>query len=643
MHLTENVEFDRCVVVDFESYYDDELSITEMGYTRYIQNTHIYMVSVVNDSIQWVGDPEEFDWDRIKGYDFIAHNAAFDQHICDLRGWGEYRDFFCTADLCAFLQAPRSLAGAAKQLLNRSLNKKVRSGAKGRKWPEDFNAQQREDMLAYALADSVNSWDIFKKHIHEWPVFERKLSRITRLMGWRGVTVIREELEEAIETLKRAKHEKLTSLPWYGEIDPSTGKPYADMSNKALVYYCLREGVRPPSSRAKDSVEAQAWIKQHGDRLPWIQAMQDVGSINGQLTKVQAMLNRTVAAESSEGGHRMPYALKYYGAATTGRWSGDGGFNTQNITKGRHFGVDLRSLIRCLPGNALGIIDLSNIEPRCLYYLSGDQKPLELIRQGLDIYEAHARLTMGYDSDKPLKRPDTDPEQKKWGKFRDLAKVRVLQLGYGSGWHKLYLSARKFGQLHVFEEPYTDHERQEFISFVTKYNQKLVSELKKASSQDMLHYINAFRQVMDFRAKSPKITGFWNRMQEMLQEALGEDLIVTLPSGREMRYFNVRMGADGIECQTERGGNFYKFYGSKLVENCTQGIARDVFATALLRVVDTGIVPVLQVHDELVIEWECSKIAEVNKMVEDIFSTTPPWLGNTPLSSESQISEHYTK
>lgn len=642
--IEEQIDLSDTYVVDFETYYDDEVSITKQGYTRYICETEAYMVSVVGAELHWVGHPDDFDWRILEGKVLAAHNAAFDMHIIDLKKYmaKPRLDDICTADLCAFLQAPRDLARASKQLLGASVDKGVRSMAKGKRWPQDFDTDARNAMTEYALQDSINARRILVENFHKWPVFERKLSKLTRLMGWGGVPVHMEDLQEARAILQKEYHNLVNKLPWYGEIDPDTRKPYATLSSKALTLHCLQNGIKPPSSRAKDSEEADEWVAKYGEKFPWVQIMQQVNSCNGHLAKVEAMISRTVPHAK---GCRMPYGLKYYGADTTGRWAGDTGFNTQNITKGQKFGVDLRNLIRAYEGMKLGIADLSNIEPRCLYFLAGDTKPLDLIRTGIDIYEAHARLTMGYDSDLPLKRPDSDPDAEKFAKFRDLAKVRVLQLGYGSGWHKLYLSARKFNQLHVFDEDYTPEERQQFLDFVTDYNQNLIPVIKKADEKSLRHYINAFRQVMDFRTKSPLITGFWRKAQALLDDAVGDDLEVELPSGRVMRYFNVRRNREGeIVCQTTLGGNFRKFYGAMLVENACQATGRDVFADAMLRFVEeTGNIPVLQIHDELANEAPEGMIESLNKTVETYFATTPAWLGDTPLSSESYVTDFYTK
>lgn len=641
-----SVDLSTTAVVDFETYYDKDYSLKNTSHVAYVRDNRFdaYMVSVVSPQHNWVGHPSEFPWRELEGWALAAHNASFDQCVIDELGLVAYRDFYCTADLSAFLQAPRYLGGASKYLLGKTMSKEVRAAAAGKRWPRDFSPEERTAMRDYALMDSRRTWEILEKHLEDWPEKERKLSSLTRRMAWHGAPTDLEVLEEAKDTALKRAWEIHRSIPWIGETDPVSKKPYTPLSTRAFRIWCGKAGVPVPRSIAVDDPRFHSWDAKHGDKVPWARMMQEFRSANSHVKKIQAMLDRVVEQPKGSGVYRLTYGLKYYGADTTGRWSGDSGFNTQNMTKGEKFGVDLRALIRTPKPKVFGIIDLSNIEPRCLAFLCRDRRMIEMVKQGYDIYEAHARLTMGYTDERPLKRPDSDPAQKKWAKFRDLAKVRVLQLGYGSGWHKLYLSAKKFGQLSLFEDEFTADEKREFEAFVRKYNSNLMPVLKQLDGVGWNHSVNAWKQVCDFRETNPKITGLWREMEADYRAAAGGDFEVELPSGRAMRYFNVRPAEDGVVCQTERGGPFLHFYGAKFVENLCQATARDVFAEGLLRITEEIGLPCLQVHDEVVIEADSvDECREKCEKASAIFATTPSWLGDTPLASEYQITPHYTK
>ena len=154
---------------------------------------------------------------------------------------------------------------------------------------------------------------------------------------------------------------------------------------------------------------------------------------------------------------RMAYELKYFGAST-GRWSGGGGLNLQNLNRKTAEGVDLRQAIVAPPGHVLAVADYSQIENRVLLYLAGDVAALDLFRANpdADAYEIHARRTMGYAEAEPLKA---------WcdrtgSNLRQLAKARALGLGFGCGWRKFIDVARVMAGLELGEdESKTDRRR----------------------------------------------------------------------------------------------------------------------------------------------------------------------------------------
>jgi DNA polymerase len=128
-------------------------------------------------------------------------------------------------------------------------------------------------------------------------------------------------------------------------------------------------------------------------------------------------------------------------------------------------------------------------------------------------------------------------------------------------------------------------------------------------------------------------------------DVIGGDAILKLPSGRPMRYFDVRKSkVDGITCSTELGGDRKHFYGAKFVENMCQGLARDIFYDRLLELERRGFVTVLQVHDEVVIRCRSSDASRVEAQVRSIMRTPPAFMpANFPLDSEVIITDRYRK
>ncbi|GHU79482.1 hypothetical protein AGMMS49992_31490 [Clostridia bacterium] len=87
-------------------------------------------------------------------------------------------------------------------------------------------------------------------------------------------------------------------------------------------------------------------------------------------------------------------------------------------------------------------------------------------------------------------------------------------------------------------------------------------------------------------------------------------LTIRLPSGRRLFFIRPRIEKNnyGYEQITYDGeGPQHKWcrmetYGARLVENCIQGIARDVLCDAMRRLERTGLSIVLHCHDEVVVE-----------------------------------------
>jgi len=313
------------------------------------------------------------------------------------------------------------------------------------------------------------------------------------------------------------------------------------------------------------------------------------------LKTVQAMIART----RPDG--RMGYELKYFGA-TTGRDSGGGGWNCQNIPKGEVATVDIRNLIEAPEGKTLVICDLAQIEARCLPYLAKDHDLLKLIASGIDIYEAHARATMGYNDPRPLK--EVDP------KMRFLAKARVLGLGYGCGAAKFQLVAKMLAGLDIsFEE-----------------------------SQQI---------VQSYRESSPKITAYWARLDRALKistDPNDKTLEIELPL-RNLIYRDVRRVTGNIVAKLPRLGKMMdvKLYGGLLAENATQALARDVFMDRCLTLELAGYEILMRIHDEVVVLVDEADAEEHRAAIEQIMSTPPLWATDLPLGAEAIVSKHYRK
>lgn len=583
------------VSIDFEAYYDKDLSVVTLGAYKYARATDIYLVAMSSDEWSFVGHPKTAPWDRVNGMDWIMHNAGFDLSLLKcLIEKGiipnvSAAQVFDTADLAAYLGYPRSLKEASKHLLGIEVKKTTRDQMNGKKWDEMSDEFKRE-VCEYALLDTQNTLSLWQKHGHKWPGGERAISQMTREMGMRGVPVNVERLRSSVQVLKEACDEALQKLPWIGGDLPP-------LSLQAIRNQCELEGIWAPSSFAEKDPEGIRWEEEFTGVYPWVTAVRDFRKANKHLKTVNTMLTRTI--ENNEAIARMPYELKYFGAAT-GRDSGGGGWNCQNIPRGAVAGVDLRNLIEAPEGKTLVIADLAQIEARCICYLAQDTDSLKLMAGGADVYEAHARATMGYSDPNPLR--DVDP------KMRQLAKARVLGLGYGCGPAKFKLVAKLMAGLEISEEE----------------SEKIVR---------------------DYRKQNPKIIGLWKFLEGALKDSLEDRLYeITSPSGRTIRYYDV-VRDGGFSGLLPKDGKMMrcKLYGGLLAENLTQGFARDVFMDRCYELESAGFEIILRVHDEVVVLVDEQEAAAKKQQLLSIMSTPPAWCRGLPLGADAHISKMYRK
>jgi DNA polymerase I-like protein with 3'-5' exonuclease and polymerase domains len=576
--------------IDFESYYDNDISVSTMGAWHYARATDIYLVSMAgDDGLRFVGHPKDAPWDQVDGQTWLMHNAAFDLTLTEcLIEKGvippvKAAAVHDTADMTAYLGYPRSLKEASHFLLGTEVSKDVRDKMKKKQWAA-MTPEFQEDVRKYALADAENTLNLWLKHGENWPERERTVSRLTREMTMRGVPVNIKKLQESSQTLTETSSNTRDLLPWH------PGRPA--LSLHAVRDQCAAEGIWAPESFAEKEDQAQKWEEEFADKFQWVKAIREHRKANKHLKTVQTMLSRT----RPDG--RMGYDLKYFGA-TTGRDSGSGGWNAQNLPRDVVSGVDIRSLIEAPEGKTLVVCDLSQIEARCILYLAQDQSTLDLLRTGVDVYEAHARATMGYDDPRPLK--DVDKA------LRQLAKARVLGLGFGCGAKKFQVVA------------------------------KMMAGLEISPSE-------AERVVADYRASNIKIVALWRGLDEALRKSQGTHLVVTLPSKRTLVYRDVKAGYESSGVIPRNGKMLRsKLYGGLLAENLTQAFARDIFMDRVSVLADKGYEVILRVHDEVVCLVDEAVAEESKRGIESIMATPPEWCKSLPMGAEASVMKYYAK
>lgn len=619
----------RPIVVDYETYYSPTCSVKSDMKREWVGGpwhyTHLkdyypYMVS------WWDLESRESGVIDIReklpqfvaslaGRTVISHNCLF-EHAVSKQILPEFNplNMVDTADIAAYFQCPRHLAGATQFLLGEHLDKSPRESMNGVHYNE-LSAERKVAMRKYALDDSITTGRLYEKLFPLWPEVEFWASNLNREQNWQGINVDSNYLESQIEKMQQVRGAAIRQIPWC-ETDEDT-----PLSAKKLAIWCREQGIEPPTSLAEDDEACMLWEAFYGEKYPVVGAMRDFRKSNTFLKK----LRRIELLVRPDG--TMPMDTLYFAAVHTGRFSSRG-VNLQNLPKDTQF-CDLRGCLIPPTGSKFVSSDLAGIEARCLPYLAGDTDYLsEVARldneagggETGDLYEPHARRMFGYSDSRPLRKVDKD--------LRFATKTCVLALGYQSG-------ARKFHKTISLGVP-----------------KQVLDRVRQGEETDEQL---ALRLVKLYRSSNPKIPGLWYMLDGELRSSCqtGTDYKVQLPQGRVINYFNLatresidvegrsRAEIIGSVC---KGEDRVKLYGGKITENICQAFARDVFVNSVYNLVKAGIDVRMGVHDEALAEVKNEDATiDTRRNIEKLMAKTPDWAPGLPLAAETTILDRYAK
>lgn len=358
-----------------------------------------------------------------------------------------------------------------------------------------------------------------------------------------------------------------------------------------------------------------------------------------QLSKSSVSKYHTMLGASCEDG-RARGMFGYYGANRTGRFAGrliqlqnlpqnhlDDLAETKwliksgdlNAVKERFEDIPdvLSQLIRTafIPpeGKKFVVADFSAIEARVISWLAGETWRMEAFANGEDIYCACAANMFGV----PVEKNGVN------GHLRQKGKIAELACGYGGS----------IGAI------------------------KAMGGTELNLTDDELYSL-----VEDWRKTSPNIVKLWSDVQSVAVKVITDQssmtfgrlkfsyeigiLFIELPSGRRLAYVRPKVEKDdnGKTIITYEGvGDNKKWlrletYGAKLVENITQGVARDLLLHAMTAMQDMDIVG--HVHDEVIVE--CDPDTSVEQVCH-LMEQSPDWAEGLLLRADGYECEFYMK
>jgi len=339
--------------------------------------------------------------------------------------------------------------------------------------------------------------------------------------------------------------------------------------------------------------------------------------LDAKSTILQTRITAFLAATEAHPQHQVPIPLKYYGADTTGRWSG-WAYNPQNLPRINPYfpkpSDALRKSLIAPPGYKVVVADLSGIELRVNHFLWKVPESMELFendRENADLYKDFASKLYEVDEAEVTK------EQ------RQVGKVAHLGLGFGAGHVTFQKVAKLMGGVNID--------------------------------------LDESKDIVDaWRTSYADITAAWRTCHKALptimRGATGGSLdpwgmVYPIPEGLQtpkgvIRYPNLRTEPNEETGRTEfvygEGRNKARIYAGKIVENIVQHLARCVIADNTLEVQRVSrLIPALMVHDELVYVVPEEKAQETLDMVQNIMRTPPTWWPELLTWSEGDIADTY--
>lgn len=491
----------------------------------------------------------------------------------------------------------------------------------------------------HSPTDYPDKWEIFKAYnkrdVEAELEIDRRLSRfpvpdflwkefyLDQEINDRGILVDMQLADKAIGLDAEAK-EELTA-----EMKRLTG-----VENPNSVYQLLdwleTQGYK---SDSLGKTQVQELIKTAKEPVKSVLQMR-LQLSKSSVKKYTAMKNTACSDNRARG------MFSFYGASRTGRWAGRN-VQLQNLPQNhlpdltearelvKYGSFDsvqmlyddvpdtLSQLIRTafIPRQGMKFIvaDFSAIEARVIAWLAGEEWRMRAFAYGEDIYCASASKMFGV----PVVKHGEN------GHLRQKGKISELACGFGGS----------------------------------------VGAMKAMGADSLGLSDTELKQIVtDWREASPHITELWWAVDRAVKKAVEEKtatkthgllfsyeagfLFIRLPSGRRLAYAKPYIGKNkfGGKSVTYMGINAQKkwdrleSYGPKFVENCVQGIARDLLMYSMQTLSQYFIVG--HIHDEIILECpEGTKLEEICQQM----ARTPDWAKGLLLRADGYECSFYKK
>lgn len=606
----------QIVTIDFETYYDKEFSLSKMQTDEYIMDSRYQtiMVCVRSNGVSKVfaGSEETIkaklqsycDWSQVG---IRCHNTLFDGFILSYR-YGikpkRWLDTLAQARMVYPYLPSHSLANVAKYMgledkgtaVHNMLGKRL----------EDMTTQELTDYAEYCRQDTLLCEQIGERLDEFTPELEARLIDMTIRMFTEPTIVGDEAAIKILYDEEVARKEGLMALANLDKADL--------MSNNKFAERLKLHGVVPPTKVSpKTGKEAFAFAKtdkafvdlQEHDNL-------DVAALVSARLGAKTTIAETRALRFLDMARRgpLPVYLNFWGAKTTGRYSGGNKVNWQNLPA-RGVSAGLRKALRAPEGHVVLVGDSSNIELRTVMALAGQHDVVEKLGRGVDMYCDFASKLFEREITKADK-----PE-------RFLGKTAMLGLQYGAGAERFQEMVRQAASNVAGIEPISLSRAQAIVALYREVHYEVV---------DFWNYCQkvVLPDIASGCSLIPVDRNGWFITQNQGFGRPGEPGVV---------YHDLKYDAD--EWTYQMGRQRVRIYGPKVVENLCQHAAMKIVMWQTARI--NHLHPVrLSVHDEAVCVPRIEHAVAARLHMEESLRMTPQWCrGFIPVDCETEIGPSY--
>ncbi len=610
----------RTIVLDFETYYDNEFSLRKMTPVEYVLDPRFETIGcAVKDGDEpavWM-TPEELDCylgQLPEKVAVVSHNALFDMSILSWRFNYVPHLMIDTLGMARAWLGHKlkslSLAKVAEHygvgLKGDTVHKVAGMGLAAIKASGFY-----EEYAQYSCNDAELCYTIYQRMLNEgYPLQELAvMDTVLRCAVQPKFVLDQTLLAEHLQSILSMKQDLLARCGLTSRDDL--------MSNDRFAAALEALGVTPPTKISLTTgKETYAFSKTDPDFLA-LEEDDDpqVGALVSARLGVKSTIEETrtqrlmkIANLTWPGNQSglMPMPLRYSGAHTH-RLSGDWKLNMQNLpSRGNN---KIRSALRAPEGHVVLTCDASQIEARIAAWFAGQLSMVDAFANGEDIYSQFASTVFGYPVDKKNNKVE-----------RFIGKTAILGLQYGLGWQKFKKTVALQSKAQVGKEIILSDEE---AANVVKLYRTTYSAIPAMWSQ-----------LGNLIARMTS-TGF----SALLHPVTFEHEKVKLPSGLYLHYHNLH-NKNG-QWWFEHGGKPKYIYGGKMLENIVQALARicvmDSAVRIRKRITQTGhnVWLNLQVHDELVYVVPASFSEEAERIVMEEMRRRPSWGEDIPLDAEA--------